>query len=35
VLLDEVRYLPDWSQLLKSKLDETKRQRLPIQIVAT
>jgi len=35
VLLDEVQYVPDWSRLLKSKVDEVKRRRLPIHIIAT
>ncbi|MFN2114122.1 MAG: ATP-binding protein [Anaerolineae bacterium] len=35
LLLDEVQRLPDWSQLLKAKVDEVKRRRLPIQVVAS
>lgn len=35
VLLDEVQQLADWSRMLKSKVDEIKRQQRPIHIVAT
>ncbi len=35
VLLDEVQYMPGWSRLLKSKADDLKRRRRPVQVVAT
>lgn len=35
LLLDEIQYLPDWSQWLKSKFDEVRREGLPIRIVAS
>jgi len=35
VLLDEVQYLPQWSRLLKSKMDELRRERHPVHVVAT
>lgn len=35
LLLDEVQYLPEWSQWLKTRYDEAKRERLPIHIVAS
>ncbi|MBM4084880.1 MAG: ATP-binding protein, partial [Planctomycetes bacterium] len=35
LLLDEVQYLHHWPRLLKSKVDELRRRRLPVQIVAT
>ncbi|MCX6376548.1 MAG: AAA family ATPase, partial [Armatimonadetes bacterium] len=35
LLLDEVQYLPSWSRLVKSAIDEVHRERLPLHIVVT
>jgi predicted AAA+ superfamily ATPase len=35
LLLDEVQYIPDWSQWLKARFDEAKREHLPLHIVAS
>jgi hypothetical protein len=35
LLLDEIQYLDNWQRLLKSKMDQLKRARLPLHVVAT
>jgi len=35
MLLDEIQYLPDWSRLLKSHIDQIYRENLPIHIVVS
>ena len=35
LLLDEIQYLPNWSRLLKSAIDQVYREQLAIHIVAT
>jgi predicted AAA+ superfamily ATPase len=35
LLLDEIQYLPKWSQWLKARFDRTVRDRLPLHVVAT
>jgi len=35
LLLDEVQYLPNWTRLVKSAIDEALRDRLPLHIVIT
>ena len=35
LLLDEIQYLPQWSRLVKSAIDQIYRENLPLQIVIT
>lgn len=35
LLLDEIQYLPNWSRLVKSAIDESLRERLPLHMVIT
>ncbi len=35
LLLDEIQYLPNWSRILKSAIDQVYREQLPLHIVAT
>jgi len=35
LLIDEIQGLPDWSRLLKSKLDYIKRRRIPLHVVVS
>lgn len=35
LLIDEIQGLPDWSSLLKSKLDYIKRRRIPLHVVVS
>lgn len=35
LLLDEAQYLPNWSRLIKSAIDQVYRERLPLHIVVT
>lgn len=35
LLIDEIQGLPDWSRLLKSKLDYIKRRRMPLHVVVS
>jgi predicted AAA+ superfamily ATPase len=35
IMLDEIQYLPDWSQRLKSQWDRLRRTKIPLHVVAS